>query len=311
MAGIWVYSEDTSVLSQLLSIGRVLADGLKENVGAINLFDDSAAADIVSRGADKVISLTGESLWAEGYAEAITEQLAQAEPTVILVGGTLRGKDVAAKVAAKLKVGLVNSATDIKVDNGQLVTNRIMYGGLAVCTEELGKGCIVTIDPRTYEESQADASRTGETVTVAAKTDDKAKMVGDVCPIVRQTADISEAQKVVCVGRGVGKQEDMKLAENLADKLGAEIGCTRSIAEDYHWLPVESYIGLSGAKTKPELYISFGVSGQIQHVAGIRDSKIIVAIDTNEKAPIFEAADYGIVGDLYEIVPLLTEKIAK
>lgn len=311
MAGIWVYSEDTSVLFQLLSIGRVLADGLKENVGAINLFDDSAAADIVSRGADKVVSLTGESLWAEGYAEAITEQLAQAEPTVILVGGTLRGKDVAAKIAAKLKVGLVNSATDIKVDNGQLVTNRIMYGGLAVCTEELGKGCIVTIDPRTYEESQADASRTGETVTVAAKIDDRAKMVGDVCPIVRQTADISEAQKVVCVGRGVGKQEDMKLAENLAAKLGAEIGCTRSIAEDYHWLPVESYIGLSGAKTKPELYISFGVSGQIQHVAGIRDSKIIVAIDTNEKAPIFEAADYGIVGDLYEIVPLLTEKIAK
>ena len=103
----------------------------------------------------------------------------------------------------------------------------------------------------------------------------------------------------------------MKLAQDLAGKLGAEIGCTRSVAEDYHWLPNEAYIGLSGQKVKPQLYISMGVSGQVQHTAGIRDSKIIVAIDTNENAPIFAAADYGIVGDLYDIVPVLTEKIVK
>jgi electron transfer flavoprotein alpha subunit len=108
------------------------------------------------------------------------------------------------------------------------------------------------------------------------------------------------------VGRGLDKKEDLKLAEDLAGVLGGAVGCTRSIAEDYGWMPEATYIGLSGRTIRPKLYISLGVSGQVQHVAGIRDSKIIVGIDTNENAPIFAAADYGIVGDLHEAAPLLT-----
>ena len=133
----------------------------------------------------------------------------------------------------------------------------------------------------------------------------------ETLPVKRDKIDLASAEKVVCVGMGLDKQEDMKMAEELAQLLGAEIACTRGIAEERQWLPVESYIGISGAKIKPSLYISMGVSGQVQHVVGIRDSKIIVAVDSNEKAPIIKAADYSIIGDMYEIIPLLIEELKK
>ncbi len=130
-------------------------------------------------------------------------------------------------------------------------------------------------------------------------------------PKVRETVDIREAKIVVCVGRGVEKKEDVKLARDLADALGGEVACSRPIAEELRWLPEEVYLGISGKKVKPDLYVGVGVSGQIQHVTGIRDSKVILAINRDENAPIFEAADYGIVGDLYRAVPILIEELNK
>lgn len=309
MAGILVYSEDNIVAQQLLTIGRSLADSLEEPLVAVTLREENAVY-LITRGADKVIVLEGKSVYSESYAKAIAEVAEKENPTTFLIGGTLRGKEAAAKIAAQLNVGLVNSAFSINVIEGSLETERIMYGGLAVCTEILAPASIVTIEPRTYDIAVADASRTGEIEKISVDVEETVT-IGNVCPIIKQSADITTAEKLICVGRGLAKQEDMKLAQDLANKLGAEIGCTRSIAEDYHWLPNETYIGLSGQKVKPQLYVSMGVSGQVQHVAGIRDSKIIVAIDTNENAPIFAAADYGIVGDLHDIVPLLIEKIVK
>ena len=160
----------------------------------------------------------------------------------------------------------------------------------------------MTIPPRAYDPAEIQTGRAGEIITREV-TISGGVVVGNVCPIVRKGVDVTTAEKLVCVGRGIGKREDMKLAFDLAAAIGGEVACTRSIAEDYHWLPAENYVGLSGQKVKPMLYLGMGVSGQVQHVAGIRDSKIIVAIDINENAPIFSAADYGIVGDLYEIVP--------
>jgi electron transfer flavoprotein alpha subunit len=309
MAGIWIYSEDTAVARQLLTIGRELADKTGQQLCAVTIFEQDAP-ELVTSGAEKVFVLKSDSAWPESYAPAVAALAQQELPGAIFIGATLRGKDVAAKVAAHLKTGLVTDAFAIRFEDGAIETDRVMYGGLAVCTEILGEIGVVTVPPRTFEAPEKDHSRTGEIVILDAQTDSNIE-VGSVCPIVRQGADISKAEKLVCVGRGLGKQEDMKLAQDLASVLGAEIGCTRSIAEDYHWLPNETYIGLSGQKVKPALYISMGVSGQVQHVAGIRDSKMIVAIDTNENAPIFAAADYGIVGDLYQIVPLLTEAMKK
>lgn len=309
MAGIWIYSEDTTVAQQLLTIGRELADKIGQQLCAVTIFEQDAP-ELIASGAEKVFVLKGNSAWPESYAPAVAVLAQQESPSVILIGATLRGKDLAAKVAARLKTGLATDAFAIRFEDGAIETDRVMYGGLAVCTEILSGIGVVTVPPRTFEAPAKGSSRSGEIIIVDAGVDSNIE-VGSVCPIVRQGADISKAEKLVCVGRGLGKQEDMKLAQDLAGALGAEIGCTRSIAEDYHWLPNETYIGLSGQKVKPALYISMGVSGQVQHVAGIRDSKIIVAIDTNENAPIFAAADYGIVGDLYQIVPLLTEAIKK
>lgn len=307
MAGIWIYSEDGAAALQLLTAGQNLAHKLNEKITAITV-NREQAADLTACGADKVIVLAGQTDWVENYAQPIAAALHEENPKVVLIGGTLRGKDVAAKLAAQLQCGLVNSAFHIDAQAGSIETKRMIYGGLAVCTEELSDGCIVTIEPRTYEKATADPAEGGEVVVQDVSLASEIH-VDSVEPIVRQGADITAAKTVICVGRGLSSQDDMKLAEDLAQKTAGVIGCTRSIAEDYHWLPAEAYIGLSGQKVKPDLYLAFGVSGQIQHVAGIRDAKIIAAIDKNENAPIFAAADYGIVGDLYEIVPALIEKL--
>ena len=307
MAGIWIYSEDTNIAQQMLTLGKELAGQLQQSVCALTIYAQDAQT-LIASGADKVIVLKGENPWPESYAQAIAAQAKEQNPDLILIGATLRGKDLAAKMAAQLQTGLITDAQAVRVVDGAIETERMLYGGLAVCTEVLSGQNIVTIPARAYDAAAQDAGRSGDFVTIDIAAD-AAMVVGNVCPIVRKGADISIAEKLVCVGRGVGKQEDMKLAEELAAAMGAELCCTRSVAEDYHWLPNEVYVGLSGQKVKPVIYLSMGVSGQVQHVAGIRDSKLIVAVDTNENAPIFAAADYGIVGDLYQVIPLLTEAI--
>lgn len=304
MAGIWVYSEDLEITKQLLNLASELGAQAGKRISAVTLAGE-AAAELIHGGASAVYRIKGDSLWPESYAKTIANLISKEHPDLVLVGGTLRGKDAAAKIAASLQAALITDAFAVRHTGEGFETDRLIYGGLAVCTEILDGGSLITIPPRIFDPLAADTGRSG-TITDIEAAEGERLSVGGVCPIVRQGADISTADKVVCVGRGLGKQEDMKFIEDLAGALGAEIGCSRSIAEDYHWLPVERYIGLSGQKIKPSIYLSVGVSGQVQHIAGVRDAKLIVAVDTNENAPIFEAADYGIVGDLYQVVPLLT-----
>jgi electron transfer flavoprotein alpha subunit len=309
MPGIWIYSEDSVVARQLLTAGQELKKNVQQSVNVITLNAEDAQS-LAAAGADKVFVLKGTNPWPESYAAAIADILDKEQASVVLVGATMRGKDLAAKVAANLKAGLVTDALSVQYANDAIETTRLVYGGLAVRTEAVSLPAIVTIPPRTFTEA-ADIAGQGEVTTVEVANEDSRVTISNVCPIVREGADISAANRVVCVGRGLAKQEDMTIVEQLAAAAGAEIGCTRGIAEDYHWLPNDRYIGISGQKVKPEIYIGMGVSGQVQHVVGIRDSKIIVAIDSNEKAPIFEAADYGIVGDIYIVVPLLTAALQK
>ncbi|MEN6566305.1 MAG: electron transfer flavoprotein subunit alpha/FixB family protein [Veillonellales bacterium] len=309
MPGIWVYSEDSALARQLLTAGQELKETMGQALGVIAISGEEIHA-FIAAGADKVYVLQGENSWPESYAGAVADIISKEAACVLLIGGTLRGKDVAAKVAAKLKTGLVTDALTVKYANNRIETTRLVYGGLAVRTEAVSLPALVTIPPRTYAEAEPAADRQGEISTIDAANKDTRLEIRNVCPIVREAVDISTAQRIVCVGRGLGKKEDLAAVEKLVEAIGAEIGCTRGLSEDYHWLPNERYIGISGQKVKPELYISLGVSGQVQHVVGMRDSKIIVAVDTNEKAPIFAAADYGIVGDLYEVLPLLMEAMA-
>ena len=304
MSCIWIFSEDTQLSVRLLGLARSLAEGTADRVEAVTL--DGSAADVLSfSGAETVYVLKGESSWPEAYADAFAKLAADAKPELIFVAATLRGKDIAAGVAARLQAGLVSDAIAVHRSGSGFETDRLMYGGLAVCTEILEGTTLVTVPAGNFEPPEQNPSRTANILTINVDTTSPAH-VGAVCPIPRIGADITAAERVVCIGRGIAKKEDVKLGEDLASALNAAVGCTRSIAEDYGWMPEETYIGLSGQKISPKLYLSLGVSGQVQHVSGIRDSKIIVGIDMNENAPIFAATDYGIVGDLYEIAPLLT-----
>lgn len=307
MPGIWIYSEDAAIAAQLVAPARELAVP-GQPVCAVVL-DQQAAESLLTYGLHTIYKLIGESSWPESYATGIAGLADKEKPEILLIGGTLRGKDLAAKIAAKLGAGLVSDAFAVRPSGDGVETDRLMYGGLAVCTEITLSTALVTIPPRCFEAPAVAPALAPRFMEVQVQTDGSIQ-VGAVCPIERQGANISCADKIVSIGRGIAKQADVDLARQLAEALGAELGCTRGIAEDYHWLPVERYIGLSGQKVKPSLYLSLGVSGQVQHVAGIRDSKIIVAVDKNEDAPIFAAADYGIVGDLYEVAPLLVQAIA-
>jgi len=304
MSCIWAFSEDAALTVRLIGLARHLAEGTPFTVGALTL-DEASVPALTAAGADTVYVLIGASSWPESYAPTLVKLCSEHLPALFIVAATLRGKEIAATVAAHMRAGLVSEAFAVRRGPAGFETDRLMYGGLAVCTETLKEMTLVTVPAANYEALAPDPSRTAQLVAVQADTTSRA-VVGEVCPVEHGGVDIAAAERVVCVGRGLGKQEDLKLAEDLARVLGGAVGCTRSIAEDYGWMPEETYIGLSGRKIRPKLYISLGVSGQVQHVAGIRDSKIIVGIDTNENAPIFAAADYGIVGDLNEAAPLLT-----
>lgn len=307
MSGILIYADKTDITKQLMTACLSLKETINQPVYVI-VTGEEDLEQFITIGADKIFALKGSNPWVESYANAIADLAISEQVNVILFGGTLRCKNIAAYVAARMEAGLVSEAQTLKFVNGALETTRLLYGGLAVATDIVTLPALVTIAPKTFAEAET-IDKKAEVLTKVVQNTDSQILIGEVNPIVKEGVEISEASKIVSVGRGLSKQEDLKMVESLAAFLDAEIACSRGIAEDYRWLPVERYIGISGQKVKPDLYFSLGISGQVQHLAGMRDSKVIVAVDTNENAPIFGAADYGIVGDIYEIVPLLIEAL--
>jgi electron transfer flavoprotein alpha subunit len=308
MAGIFVFSEDHALAGQLLTPALELKKSLAQPVIALALCEQDAKA-LAALGADKVVVLESSGKWVEGFADAVHTQVKAAEASILLVGGTLRGKHVASYVAAKLNAGMTTDAKALRIEGGKLLATRVLYAGLAVCEEEVALPAVATIRPRTFLAPQA-AATAGVIETVNAESDARVT-VDEVTSTSDEGIDITAANKLVAVGRGFRKKEDLKLAQDLGSALHAELACTRGVAEDDHWLPIERYIGISGQTVKPELYLAVGLSGQVQHMVGCRESKVIVAVNNDERSPIFEAADYGIVGDLYEVLPLLTAALGK
>jgi electron transfer flavoprotein alpha subunit len=302
MAAIFVYSEDGALAQQLLTPALQLHEALRQPVVALTS-SESTANTLAKLGAERVFLLKAECATPEALASAIGELCAKENASVVLVGGTLRGKHVAAQVAARLQAGMSSDAKTLQISGAKLQCTRILYAGLGICEEELDLPAVVTIPARAFAvPAPANAAAAVETITVEADT---RVMVVNTAPIASEGADITAASKLVAVGRGFRNKEDLKLAEQIAAVMKAELACTRAIAEDEHWLPVSRYVGISGQTVKPELYFAAGLSGQVQHMVGCRESKVIVAVNTDEHAPIFEAADYGIVGDLYQVLPLL------
>lgn len=306
MAGIWVFSEHAATAKELMALANELAGQSGKTVSAVALNED-LAKELTTLGASKAIVLKNACTWPEAYAQAAADVLKAEGAEVVLVGGTATGKTVAPVMAQLMDAGLATDAAKVCLDGSDVVVERFVYGGLAVSTEAMTMPAFVTIPPRSYDAPAADKS--GEVVVKDVEVATSAT-VAELKPIVREGADISAADKAVSVGRGVQAQEDVaKLIQPLADALGAEVSCSRPIAEDAKWFPIERYVGISGQKFKGSLYLACGISGQVQHISGIRDAKFIVAVNNSENAPIFANADYGIVGDLYEVLPLLTEAV--
>ncbi len=315
--GIWVYSENRDLTLELLGKGSELASKLHTQLTAIMLGHDvkDVAKELVGYGSPKVIVVDNPQLkdfYVELYLGALIQLIQQHKPELLLIGSTRRGKELAARLAARLNVGCVPDCLELKVDDqGRLVAERIVYGGNAIVTQVFcTKPQIVTIPRRRFEKTEYKAESQGEVIDVSNMSLESPKTeTVEVKPIEVAETKIEEARVVIGGGRGLDKKEDFKILDGLAQILGGQVGYTRPLAEDRKWFT--EWVGLSGHTIKPELYIACGISGVIQHVAGIRDSKIIVAINKDPEAPIMEMADYIVVGDLYEIVPALSEALRK
>ena len=238
---------------------------------------------------------------ARGLAAAVTEHGIDA----VLIGATKKGKEVGPRLAALLDWPYAGEVQSAEVAGESLTVTRMVLSGNSLATYKMGPNAVLTATPSTFE---ADGDPEGPELPLAAAAS-KVKVVGTKGEEASDF-DLSGADYVVGVGRGFKGKADIALAQAVADKLkGGAVGCSRPVAADLKWLGEEHWIGLSGHEIRPKVYFACGVSGQIQHVAGIRGSKLIVAINTNKDAPIFQIADYGIVGDLYKVLPQLAEAL--
>jgi electron transfer flavoprotein alpha subunit len=315
--GVWVYSENIDLMQEMLNKATEFAGKRQTEASALLIGHEvkSRAGELIAYGANKVYVVDSPVLkdfQSEKYLSALTTLMREHKPETLLVGSTRKGREIAARLATRFETGCVPDCTNLSLDEqGHLLAERTVYGGSASSTHLFQtKPQIACVPPRTFEK-QARAERKGEIIDANITQFDQPKTETiEVKPIEAVAVKVEEAPIVIVGGRGVEKQEDFKQLENLCYAIGGQVGWTRPLAEDRKWFKGD-WIGLSGHKIKPVLYICCGVSGVIQHVAGIRDSQIIVAINKDPEAPIFEMADYIIIGDLYEIVPALEAAFKK
>ncbi|HEX9815675.1 MAG TPA: electron transfer flavoprotein subunit alpha/FixB family protein [Candidatus Thermoplasmatota archaeon] len=316
MADILVTASDSAHGYELLVHARELAKTSGGKVVYAALGEQaSMPKEFIARGADKVLTSKDPGLTpyqAEPYTEAYRQLIDHARPSIVLIGAGVRAKDAAARVATQLEVGCGCEMMNLRLENGRLTGERVYFSGRSLVTEQLLKDPqIATVPARLVDPPAADAARAGTVEEVQLRlSEPRAKIVKRE---KKETGDVhlEDADIVVSAGRGIKKKEDLKLAEDLAKAIGGQVGCTRPIAADLKWLSDAHWIGLSGHEVKPKAYIGLGVSGQIQHVAGMRGSKLIIAINKDEEAPLVKISDYAIVDDLYKVVPALINEVKK
>lgn len=315
MPGVWVLGENKNQSLELLNAGRKIADGLGVKLTALVLGGQEEAPAHIAGGADEALILPqiADDQSLDALIPVLVQEAGEDDPDLFLIASTFRLKEIAARAASRMNTGLCSECIKLYINEKDRTVEmeRLLYGGAAVekvvC---LSRPVVATVPPGTYEAAQVDTAREGR-VREMKGTPQSSCRVLERRVRERKTRDIREARAVVCVGRGMEKKEDIALARELADALGGEIAGTRPVTEELHWLSEDLCIGLSGIQIKPDLYIGLGVSGQIQHVTGFRDAKVICAVNRDPNAPIFGAADMGIVGDLYDVVPKLIRELKK
>ncbi len=302
-AQVLTYSESADLAGEVAAAGAELAKLLGTDTVAVEL--DEVSSRLRSSG--KALLVKGDRALeadADSAAAAIVEVAKAKGFGALLVGETRFGTIVAAKVAARLKVGSLGKGKKVRAEGERLVIERDAYGGKFVAKVAAKMPCVAIVQAGAYKASD---SPIGPAETMSVSVGEPRVVTVATKQSQRGEADIKSAQTIVSAGRGFAKKEDLAIAQNLASAMGAALGCSRPISSDLGWLGEEAHIGLTGAYVHPQLYVAVGISGQLQHVAGIKDSKVIVAINKDAQAPIFQVADYGVVGDLYEVVPAITK----
>ena len=292
--------------------GADLANKLGCSIEAVVVGGDvSDLAKVGGFGTNKVTLLKNADLTQyspSGYANVIADFAAEVGADILVVGNTAMGKDLAPKISVKLNAGLAMDSITLDVADGNIVATRPIYAGKALINVKVNsENKVFTIRPNVFNAGESDGSE-AEVITKEVEADLSTKVVE-----VKKSEgklDVAEASIIVSGGRGLKEAENFKLVEDLAEVLGAAVGASRAVV-DAGWRPHAEQVGQTGKTVSPNLYFALGISGAIQHIAGMRSSKFIVAINKDADAPIFQIADYGITGDVFEVVPALIEELKK
>jgi electron transfer flavoprotein alpha subunit len=301
------------VAFEMLGAGAELAAALGGSVEAALLGAGlGELPDMLAQyGATKVYVADDDSLAtysAEGYTNTLAAFVGKVEPAVILVGATAMGRDLAPRLAARLGVGLASDCTAFEIDGGRLVATRPIYAGKALAKVKLnGDPQIASVRPNVLAAPEPEAGATANVEPVAAAAGNVRAKVIEIAGVGEGEVDVAEADIIVSGGRGVGGPEGFAPVRSLAKTLKAAVGASRA-AVDAGWIEHSHQVGQTGKTVTPNLYIACGISGAIQHLAGMKTSKVIVAVNKDPEAPIFKLANYGIVGDLFDVVPLLEKE---
>lgn len=302
------------VAFELLGAGAELAAALGGSVEAVVLGSGLEGLDgaLAQRGAVKVYVADDPALAnysAEGYTSTLAALVEKVEPVIILLGATAMGKDLAPRLAARLGVGLATDCTGLELDSGRLLATRPIFAGKALARVRLdGDPQMATLRPNVLPAAEPVAGAMAEVESVSAPAGDVRARVVDFVSAGEGEIDVAEADIIVSGGRGVAGPEGFAPVTSLAKTLGAAVGASRA-AVDAGWIEHAHQVGQTGKTVTPNLYIACGISGAIQHLAGMRTSKVIVAVNKDAEAPIFKVATYGIVGDLFKVVPLLEKEL--
>ncbi len=333
--GVYVFAQQvdnevSGIALELIGKGKDLAKDLDTDVTAVLIGSDvKGLVDVLAEyGADKVIVVDDPELKeyrTEPYAHALSSVINEFKPDIMLVGATAIGRDLGPRVSARVHTGLTADCTQLDIGDfpmvavpgkeqkhNQLLMTRPAFGGNTIATIACPdfRPQMATVRPGVMQKAERVAGAKAEVIEFnpGFTPDNKYVEILEVVKAVSDVADIMDAKILVSGGRGVGSPENFKLLEDLAEALGGTVSCSRAVV-DSGWKPRDLQVGQTGKTVRPQVYFAIGISGAIQHVAGMEESDIIVAINKDENAPIFDVADYGIVGDLNKIVPALTEQI--
>lgn len=322
---IWVFAPQRmgrlhASVDEVLSLGRRMADSGKAKLSAVLAGHgvESHAAGLLQRGADEVLLLDHEALkdfLDEPYAAALAELVTQKKPEILLFPATPMAHSLAGRLASVLGVGFGPEVWDVKLDgSGGLTAKRACYGGSRIAEIRFGpqRPCIVTVRAGAYPPAKPDPGRQGQILRPAVDPG-RWKVRSRFLRHVEETkeeVDISEARIIVSGGRGCGGPDGFKPLRELARALGAAVGASRA-AVDAGWIPYKHQVGLTGRTVHPKIYIACGISGQIQHLAGMSTAEVIVAINKDPNCPMMKLANFSVEGDLFEILPALTEEVRK